>query len=318
MSETALIHFQRPHTPLPNKAECGQYVRDTGTPTHDIEKVTCPRCVMLSEDLAWIQRMEREGARETPVGTLPAPVSGETLEIIKTPVPIYQASYRNHEGKVSTRRFRPLELAYRAAPPWYPSPRLLLRAWDEDKQAERFFDLARFETAIRREFEVTAYLAAHFQNQDVCRDVLKPALERAGVKVIARWLDEPEPQKGPDGYPVQPPDFQAQCSKICREDIREADALVIYNPAGMEKQGTGGRLTEFGIALERELPVAVLGIRSNVFFHDPDSEIHDWWAPGPDALREVRKKGEILPSLENAALQIAEALSRCLETGEAP
>jgi hypothetical protein len=145
----------------------------------------------------------------------------------------------------------------------------------------------------------TVYLAAHFQNQRVCRDVFRPALERVHLRVRARWLDEADPPKGSDGYPVLTDAFQRQCALVCLEDILAADALVLYNPDDMAKVGTGGRMVELGMALAFGLPVAIVGSRSNVFCHSngvwlvcPTADAEDKWAESVAEMVRLSKEPE--------------------------
>lgn len=56
-------------------------------------------------------------------------------------------TYTNWRGETSLRRLRPIGIWF-GATEWHPEPQWLLKAWDEDKGAERDFALADFGRAL--------------------------------------------------------------------------------------------------------------------------------------------------------------------------
>lgn len=79
-------------------------------------------------------------------------------------------------------------------------------------------------------------------------------LETAGHEVTSTWLKSPDEMK--DEY-----------ARLDLADVARADALVAFNPAGWEEKGTGGRHVEFGYALALNIPVFLIGAKSNIFHH---------------------------------------------------
>lgn len=63
---------------------------------------------------------------------------------------VLSCEYRNWRGEVSVRRFSPIEFWY-GSTEWHPKPGLMLKAHDYDKNAERDFRLADFNTSTLRE-----------------------------------------------------------------------------------------------------------------------------------------------------------------------
>lgn len=53
-------------------------------------------------------------------------------------------------------------------------------------------------------------------------------------------------------------------------DINDAEAMVFLNPTFWRNEGTGGRHTEVGYALARNMPIFLLGHPSNVFHTLPE------------------------------------------------
>jgi nucleoside 2-deoxyribosyltransferase len=97
----------------------------------------------------------------------------------------------------------------------------------------------------------TCYIAAPYELREVARD-LRGGLQAMGITVVARWLD----------VAAQDSDGAAREDL---EDIDASDAVVLLNPSGWARRGTGGRHVEFGYALAQGKRLVILGDRTNVF-----------------------------------------------------
>ena len=97
------------------------------------------------------------------------------------------------------------------------------------------------------------YIAAPWVDRDRARVVSK-RFEEAGFEITEKWWDRPE---------STPP---AECAAVDLVGIYSADVFVLLNtqPKGFE---TSGKQVEFGVALELELPIILIGERTNVFHY---------------------------------------------------
>jgi hypothetical protein len=75
------------------------------------------------------------------------------------------------------------------------------------------------------------------------------------------------------------------------EDVRAADALVVIKPTTSHRDSTGGHHVETGIALERGLPIILLGEAENVFHQHERVHVLSWpvdtWAHVAELLHAV-------------------------------
>lgn len=83
---------------------------------------------------------------------LPEPLStGENLDLqnmllaMRDPITL-RCEYKNWRGETSVRRIQPIRF-WHGSTDWHPKPGLMLRALDMDKNAERDFCVADFNTA---------------------------------------------------------------------------------------------------------------------------------------------------------------------------
>ena len=97
------------------------------------------------------------------------------------------------------------------------------------------------------------YIAAPYELRDHAISVMHH-LEALGHEVTSSWL------KGVD----QNDDATARKDLA---DVRSADLLLLINPAEYAGKGTGGRHVEVGYALALEIPVVIVGVRSNIFYY---------------------------------------------------
>jgi hypothetical protein len=70
------------------------------------------------------------------------------LSLVKGPIDL-QCEYKNWRGEIGTRKLRVIEFWY-GSTEWHPEPCLLLKALDLDKNEERDFKMADFDTTTLR------------------------------------------------------------------------------------------------------------------------------------------------------------------------
>lgn len=97
------------------------------------------------------------------------------------------------------------------------------------------------------------YIAAPYEWRAYAQ-LLQPQIERHGCTVLAAWLHTQNPESSAE-------------ARIDLDDIDAADAVIVLNPPGMERSGTGGRHVELGYALGRGKHVFLVGEATNVFHH---------------------------------------------------
>lgn len=112
---------------------------------------------------------------------------------------------------------------------------------------------------------IRIYIAAPFELQEMGRDLRDVINDTREFEVCARWLDE-NPENTVEHLNGEHLRIMAERD---REDIRRCDGLVLINPERFKRSGTGGRHVETGMALDRDMPVFILGRRSNVYHFDP-------------------------------------------------
>lgn len=97
------------------------------------------------------------------------------------------------------------------------------------------------------------YIAAPYEWRAYAQ-LLQPQIEKLGCVVLAAWLHTQNPESSAE-------------ARIDLDDIDAADAIIVLNPPGMERSGTGGRHVELGYALGRGKHVFLVGEATNVFHH---------------------------------------------------
>jgi len=85
-------------------------------------------------------RDHKEGQAAHPVGFLQAPIDTGSVQVFGADPRHYQVgfTYRNYRGEVSERVVIPLQLGF-GCNEWHPVPQYLLKAFDCEKKAERWF-----------------------------------------------------------------------------------------------------------------------------------------------------------------------------------
>lgn len=110
------------------------------------------------------------------------------------------------------------------------------------------------------------YLASRYSRRDELRGY-RDALNKAGITVTSRWLDETEPL---DGKLVNhTPTFWKKHAEIDIEDVERADALIFFAESPETPTPRGGRHVEFGVALALNKPIYVISPHSpeNIFHY---------------------------------------------------
>lgn len=108
------------------------------------------------------------------------------------------------------------------------------------------------------------YIAARYALKDTITKVAD-ALEAGGHKVLSDWHQE---TYSPDVKVQDLPEVENR--KMAYKDIlqvRGADAMVFFAEHPDTATVRGGRHVEFGIALERGIPILVIGPKENIFHY---------------------------------------------------
>lgn len=105
------------------------------------------------------------------------------------------------------------------------------------------------------------YVAAPWTEREAARHA-KQALEAEGWTVTSRWIDDHP--ASPSTASAHSPEAFAKEAWHDVQDVRAAHVLLLLNS---QKRGeeTSGKAVETGIAIEREIPIILLGNWSNVF-----------------------------------------------------
>jgi hypothetical protein len=108
------------------------------------------------------------------------------------------------------------------------------------------------------------YLAAPYQKKDLIKGYALE-LQAAGVGVTSSWLDEIHPPT------IQMPDLSHEEHQKYAlrdlQDIRAAQIFVLFTDPS-KTVIRAGRHVEFGVAVERGIPIYVVGLeRENIFHH---------------------------------------------------
>lgn len=133
---------------------------------------------------------------------------------------------------------------------------------------------------------VTVYIAARAEDQSAAVECRRQ-LAVFGIGCSARWLDLSL---------VNESHSEAQMDI---DDVRAADAFVLLKPAASHRVTTGGHHVETGIALERGMPILLLGVAENVFHRHDQVYVLPWppaWELIPGLLNAMLTSGAPLPA----------------------
>ena len=109
-----------------------------------------------------------------------------------------------------------------------------------------------------------AYLAAQYARRDELRGY-KERLEKVGISVTSRWLEEQEPLNSQMGQHTK--EFYIETATIDLEDVDKADVVIFFSENPLVGVPRGGRHVEFGYALGKNKPIHVVGPRENIFHY---------------------------------------------------
>ncbi len=131
---------------------------------------------------------------------------------------------------------------------------------------------------------VKVYIAARGEDQILAK-LCRQSLEPYGIGCTARWIDQSLVNESHD---------EAQMDI---DDVRDADALVLIKPRDSHRHTTGGHHVETGVALERGMPIVLLGEVENVFHQHASVAVMTWpiasWQLLADVVRNaVHAKAE--------------------------
>lgn len=118
------------------------------------------------------------------------------------------------------------------------------------------------------------YLAAPYQRKDFI-NLLATELRKLGLEVTSSWLNEPHSSN------TQPQELTEEKRREYAIqdviDIRRADIFVLFTDPS-KTITRAGRHVEFGIALERGMPIYVIGSERENLFHYYPGVMHfaDW------------------------------------------
>ena len=125
------------------------------------------------------------------------------------------------------------------------------------------------------------YLAAPYSRKTEINQYAAE-LRAGGIEVTSSWLDEPH-KPTTQMHELTHEEHQQYANQDVK-DVQAADILVFFtDPTGSIVRG--GRHVEFGIALERRMPIFVIGNqRENIFHHMPGVMHFDSWEKVRDLL----------------------------------
>jgi hypothetical protein len=101
--------------------------------------LVCPAC----DGRGMIGGLVRCGDGDVDCVVEPCPECSPDAPVVDEATPIAVVHYTNWRGETSRRRIIPKSVRY-GSTEWHPEPQWLLRAWDDDKQADREFALKDF------------------------------------------------------------------------------------------------------------------------------------------------------------------------------
>lgn len=113
---------------------------------------------------------------------------------------------------------------------------------------------------------MTFYFAAKYSNREYVQGIAR-VFREYGHTVTSEWLEGHHTDRAADK--------QREYAQADLDDIRKADALVLFQlPCGIPEHSTG-RAVEFGYAYALHKPVIVVGHKTSVFHYLPGISSYD-------------------------------------------
>lgn len=110
------------------------------------------------------------------------------------------------------------------------------------------------------------YLAAPYSAKDLIKGYANE-LRASGVEVTSSWLDEPH-KPNTQMHDLTHEEHQGYAVRDV-QDVQVADILVLFTDS-TKTIIRAGRHVEFGIAVQRKIPIYVVGdLYENIFHHLP-------------------------------------------------
>ena len=119
------------------------------------------------------------------------------------------------------------------------------------------------------------YLAARYSRREELQGY-KAELEALGHTVYGQWLTGAHLATEEDI--LHRPELGRDFAVDDLLDICQADTMISFTEPPRSAANRGGRHVEFGIAIAREMNLAVVGPRENVFHCLPDVTVYATWA----------------------------------------
>jgi nucleoside 2-deoxyribosyltransferase len=130
------------------------------------------------------------------------------------------------------------------------------------------------------------YLAAPYSRKDQISEYAAE-LRAGGITVTSSWLTEPH--KPDTQFQELPPEVHRDYALQDVKDVQAAEALVLFTDP-TKKIFRAGRHVEFGIAVQRGIPILVVGKEYENIFHYLPKVLHlDTWADVRDLLIDLGK-----------------------------
>lgn len=115
------------------------------------------------------------------------------------------------------------------------------------------------------------YLAARWSKRHLLQAYAQE-LREVNITVTSRWLTEEPP---PDREDVAA--HGARIGRINADDVKDADAVVIFTERARSHRGHGGRHVELGLSIAWSKMVIIVGPPENAFYCLPTLyEATDW------------------------------------------
>ncbi len=132
---------------------------------------------------------------------------------------------------------------------------------------------------------VSIYLAGPWARREEVREARKAFLA-AGIKVNAQWLDIEVPEGAGETSESQAAagiDMGAEAKRDL-DDIAVSEVMVVMN-----LQKSEGKAVEQGIAIQKRMPLIVVGPRTNAFQYLPQVKVVDNLYEVIGLLREIEE-----------------------------